>query len=311
MLARDLNDAITVYNPSAAYTPDRGTTETDENLQLAGVLNINMGDEFKRIGLLKTETPADYVRFAPWGKPARPFFLDEATVVTLTAPWLEGSEVRYTLDGTEPLVNSALYTEPLKISKLNVSQSQITVRAAAFRKGKQVSLPSDAFYVKLPAALPPQPNVYLEDLQYITNAYLQNTREFAWLPERWKSFEGKPLRIRKTTYAHGMGFRAPSSVQYDLKPEYKRFVALAGIDENLLEPNNGRFLAMHSSVVFKAFIDGKLVAESPVMRISQAPWRFDFAIPAGSRRLSIVCMNGGKRSLLDYGNWVNAGFVTE
>ena len=51
-------------------------------------------------------------------------------------------------------------------------------------------------------------------------------------PQKGKSFEGKPLRVRDKTYAHGMGFRAPSSVQYDVKPEYRRFVARAGIDDN-------------------------------------------------------------------------------
>jgi hypothetical protein len=108
-----------------------------------------------------------------------------------------------------------------------------------------------------------------------------------------------------------MGFRAPSSVQYDIQPEYKRFVARAGVDDNMLDNNNGRFLAMHSSVVFKVFIDGKQVAESPVMRISQEPWRFDIEIPKDSYRLNLVCMDAGTRNIIDYGNWVDAGFVTK
>jgi hypothetical protein len=132
-----------------------------------------------------------------------------------------------------------------------------------------------------------------------------------WYPQKWKSFEGKPLRVRGNTYAHGMGFRAPSSVQYAIKPEYKRFVALAGIDENMLQVENGRFLAIHSSVVFKLFIDGRQVAESPVMRISQEPWRFDVEIPQGSRFLNISCTDAGSRNTLDYGNWLDAGFITK
>jgi hypothetical protein len=108
-----------------------------------------------------------------------------------------------------------------------------------------------------------------------------------------------------------MGFRAPASVQYDIKPEYKRFVALAGIDENMLEDVNGRYVAMHGSVVFKLLIDGKQMAESPVMRISQEPWRFEVEIPQGSRRINLVCMDAGSRNLLDYGNWIDAGFITQ
>jgi hypothetical protein len=63
-------------------------------------------------------------------------------------------------------------------------------------------------------------------------------------------------------------------------------------------------------VVFCLFIDGKPVAESPVMRISQEPWRFDVEIPAGSRLIDVVCMDAGSRNILDYGNWLDAGFIT-
>jgi hypothetical protein len=64
--------------------------------------------------------------------------------------------------------------------------------------------------------------------------------EFLYLvPVKSKSFEGKQLRVRGKTYQHGLGFRAPLSVQYEIKPEYKRFVALAEVDENLLLQYNG------------------------------------------------------------------------
>jgi nicotinamidase-related amidase len=306
-LARDLNDAFTHYNPAAAYTPDNGTTEINENLQKGGVPCINMNEEFRKAGLLKSDDPVqvDYVRFTPWGKQDRPYFFDNKTTVTLTATWLDGTEIHYTTDGNEPNIQSTLYNKPLEIT-----QTQM-LRAAAFRDGKRVSLLSEAYYAKLPEKLPPQPDIYLEDLNYIPNEYLKSVNFCLWYPVKSKSFEGKPLRVRGKTYQHGLGFRAPSSVQYELKPEYKRFVALAGVDENLLSQNNGRFLAMHSSVVFKIFIDGKLAAESPVMRISQESWRFDIEIPQGSRRINISCTDAGTRNIIDYGNWLDAGFVVE
>jgi nicotinamidase-related amidase len=304
MLARDLNDAYTTYEPDKNYTPDAGTTEIDENLQQAGIPNVNMGDNFREAGLWKSGTPVDYVRFTPWGKPDRPYFMESPTVVTLSATWLADAEIRYTADGSEPTSKSLLYTDPLTIDRTQ------TLRAAAFRKGKQISLPSEAFYARLPAEIPPQPDVYIDDLPYIANEYTQAVSMCLWYPQKGKSFEEKPLRVRGTTYSHGMGFRAPSSVQYDIEPEYKRFVARAGIDDNMLDNNNGRFLAMHCSVVFRLFIDGRQAAESPVMRISQEPWRFDVEIPQGSRRINLVCMDAGTRNILDYGNWIDAGFIT-
>jgi nicotinamidase-related amidase len=302
LLARDLNDAFTTYEPDKGYTPDTGTTEIDENLQKAGISNINMGDNFRATGLWKSDTPVDYVRFTPWGKPGRPYFMENPTTVTLSATWMDNVEVRYTTDGSEPTTKSALYTKPLTADRTQM------LRAAAFRNGKQVSLPSEAYYVKLPE-IPPKPDVYLDDLTYIPNDYNKTVAWCFWAPQKGKSFEEKPLRIRNETYSHGMGFRAPSSVQYELKPEYRRFVARAGIDDNLLLDNNGRFLAMHSSVIFKVYIDGKQVAESPVMRITQEPWRFDVEIPQNSRRINLVCMDAGTRNILDYGDWVDAGFI--
>jgi nicotinamidase-related amidase len=303
MLARDLNDAITLYDPATGYTPDKGTTEIDENLQDAGIPNINMGEEFRKAGFIKSDTPVDYVRFVPWGKPERPYLMEKPVVVTLTAPWLDGSEIRYTTDGTEPNKQSELYTKPLSISQT------ITLRATAFRKGKPVSLPGYAYYVKMAEQIPPKPDVYLEDLEYIPNAYTKSVAFCLWYPEKGKSYEKKDLRLAGKTHEHGLGFRAPSSVQYEIKPEYKRFVALAGVDENMLNVNNGRFLAIHSSVIFKLFIDGKQAAESPVMRITQEPWRFDVEIPDGSRLINLVCMDAGSRNILDYGNWIDAGFT--
>ncbi|MDR1382624.1 MAG: NPCBM/NEW2 domain-containing protein [Planctomycetaceae bacterium] len=310
LLARDLNDAFTHYDPVAGYTPEMGTAEINENLQKSGIPCINMGEELRRLlksedSLLNSETPLDYVRFAPWGKRERPYFFESTTRVTLTAPWLDGAEIHYTTDGSEPDVQTPRYTKPLEIT-----QTQ-TLRAAAFRDGKCVSLPSEAYFVKMPAALTSTPDVYLEDLNGGVNDYAKTYKDCLWYPVKLKSFEGKPLRVRGKTYEHGLGFRAPSSVQYEIKPEYKRFVALAGVDDNMLSQNNGRFLAMHSSVVFKIFVDGKLAAESPVMRISQEPWRFEIDIPEGSSRISLACTDAGSRNILDYGNWLNAGFLVK
>jgi hypothetical protein len=304
LLARDLNDAFTSYTPANGYTPDKGTTQINNNLQSAGVATVNMGDTFKKAGLINPNLPLDYVRFAPWGKTERPYFLEKPLIVTLTTPWLYDTEVRYTDDGSEPTPQSPLYTKPLNIEKTTL------LRAAAFRNGKAVSLPSSAYYAKLISERPAKPDVYLDDLKYIPSLYTKNYAPAQWYPVTSRSYEKKPLRTAGKTYTHGLGFRAPSSVLYDIKPEYKRFVALAGVDENLLRENNGRFLAMRCNIVFRIFIDGKLAAESPVMRITQEPWRFDVEIPAGSRQLSVVCMDAGNRDILNYGNWLDAGFIT-
>lgn len=304
MLARDINDAITSYNPATGFTPDRGTQQTDEDLERAGVPTINVVEEWRKAGVWNDAWIVETVRITPWGKPLRPYFFEQSVTVTLTTPWLDGVEIRYTLDGAEPDAASRLYEKPLILTKTT------TLRTAAFRAGKPAAVSTDAYFVRLPPR-PPKPDVYQDDLKYILDPYAYGHASCFWIPKVGKSYEGQPLRVRGKVYAKGLGFRAPSSVRYELKPEYERFVALAGIADNMIDRELGRNLAMHCSVVFRVFIDGRMAAESPVMRISQEPWRFDVPIPPGSRFINLVCMDAGSRNVLDLGNWVEAGFTSK
>ena len=96
---------------------------------------------------------------------------------------------------------------------------------------------------------------------------------------------------------------------YEVKPEYRRFVALAGADENLVSVSNGSNLAKFPSLVFKVFVDGRELASSPVMRVQSMAWRFDVPIPEGAKRISLVAMDAGDGSREDFGDWADAGFV--
>jgi endo-alpha-N-acetylgalactosaminidase len=164
--------------------------------------------------------------------------------------------------------------------------------------------------------MPPRPDVPLSVLKPTRSVgfghtyggevrYSGNTRS----PQTDRANLGGPLRINRTTYARGLGVHAPCEVVYELKPEFRRFVALAGADENLIEVSNGSNLAQFPSVVFKVLIDGNEAAVSPVMRVKTDAWRFDVPIPAGSRRLSLVAMDAGDGSREDFADWAEAGFV--
>ena len=188
-----------------------------------------------------------------------------------------------------------------------------TLRTAAFRGDRQVSLDGQANFVRLPS-LPPQPEVTIDRLAPVVDLYAKNGPEYAaflWHPKINQSYEGKPLRVRGQQYAGGLGMRAPAYARYDLKPEYRRFVALAGVDDHMIDRNHGANIARYPSVVFKIFLDGQLAAQSPVVRISQAPWRFDVPIPPGSRQIVLVCDDADSRSPYDLGNWVDAGFLSK
>ena len=320
VLARDINDAITLYDPQQPYTPDDGTAQTDSDLEKAGIPTINFVDEMRKVGLWNSDWVVDSVRLAPWGTVARPYFFEEATRVALTCPWLKDVEIRYTLDGSAPAATSKIYAKPFPLRETT------TLRAAAFRHGRKVSLEGRGFYARL-GPVPPQPDVYLGQIEPIKESY---PWWFSfWHPVFNRSFEGKRLLMRGRTYDKGVGMRAPANVRYGLKPEYDRFVARVGVDGNLRhappadyglfvdkvpsEPGGegmGEMFAQQPRVQFRLFIDGEMVAESPVMRFSQEPWRFDVKIPPGSQLLNLTVTDAGSRSVLDLADWADAGFIS-
>jgi hypothetical protein len=300
ILARDCTDAITHYDPETGYTPDDGTAQTVADIERAGVPTINLLSEFQKAGVANDNAVVELVRISPWGQKMRPYQFYESVIVTLTTPWLKDVEIRYTTDDTEPVPASQLYTKPIPVDHTTF------LRTAAFRGARQVSLPSDSLFVRL-GPVPPKPDIYLDAPKRIT--FPQS--DCRWNPNIDHAFHGGPLLIRKTAYSKGMGMRAPANLVYEVQPHYKRFVALAGVDDWPFQANPplARYLAMHSSVQFQVYIDGEKVAESPVMRISQVPWRFDVPIPSGSRRIDLVITDAGSRSPYDTANWVDAGFV--
>jgi hypothetical protein len=116
------------------------------------------------------------------------------------------------------------------------------------------------------------------------------------------------FQTRGFFYGHGVEFSAPSSVLLAIHPHYGRFVALVGIDDSLWNRRRPCFFVAQSALIFRVFIDGKLVAESPIMRLYQEPWRFDVVLPMASRRLILSMMDPWPRNLINYGSWLNAGF---
>jgi hypothetical protein len=264
-----------------------------------------MGEVLRRGGEWPTRQVVDAVRIAPWGKPGRPYLFREPTVVTLTAPHLPGAEIRCTLDGTKPYANSWLYAGPLTVS------GSATMQAAAFRGRKQVSLVSEASFVRLPPE-PPKPDLYADQVMPVPVFVAWADRgipAFEFPVRKGHTYTGETLRLRGQEYGRGLGMRAPAGLLLNLKPDYERFVAMVGIDEHVLAHNRGELLAQEPSLCFQVFIDGRLAAESPRLKISQGPWPFDVSIPGGGRTIHLVASDGGKRSALNLADWVEAGFI--
>jgi len=319
MLARDLNDAFTNYNPGTGYTPDDGTAQVDRDLEMVGIPTLNFVEEMKKAGLWKDDWTVDPVRLTPWGTEQRPYFFENSVTVALTTPWLKNVQLRYTVDGGAPTATSQLYAKPFTVSKTS------SLRAAGYRNGLRVSLEGNGYFVRL-GPIPPKPDVYLDQGE-------ARQEHYPWWFSRWnpvlnRSFEDKELLMRGHKYDKGIGMRAPANIRYDLKPQYDCFVARAGVDGNMRnmktdsygifpsvlpshpgEPSYGELYAQQPAVQFRIFIDGQLASQSPIMRFSQEPWRFDVKIPKGSRVIDLTVVDNGTRSVLNLADWADAGFV--
>jgi hypothetical protein len=300
MLARDLNDAFTSYDPATGYTPDDGTRSADDELEAAGIPTIDLVEEWRRAGVWDETWVVELVRITPWGQASRPYLFTDEVTVTLSTPHLQGAEIRFTLDGSAPGPASPLYERPLRLAKTT------TLRAAAFRGGAQVSLESEGVLVRL-GAMPPEPEIGIESLEPLPHPY--GAGIFFWKVATNRSYAGAALRVRGVGYDRGLGMRAPCNARYALGPEHRRFVALAGADDRLMDENNGALVAMKPALVFRVFLDGELAAESPVMRILQEPWRFDLPIPPGSRQINLVVSAAAGNHPDNLGCWVRAGFA--
>ena len=306
--ARDLAFAWTTYDPSQAYTPTVGNAQAADDLERGDIPTLSIADELRKQGCWNDKMNTEPVRVTPAGTINRPYFFERSVTVSLEIPMVENTDIRYTLDGSEPKPTSKKYDKPFDI------QETTTLRVAAFSHGRQVSVPNRTnYFVHLPP-VPAKPEITLDKLIPVKDLYAQISAahaSFIWHPVVNRSYEEKTLRIRGKNYDNGLGMRAPAYIRYMIKPEWKRFVALAGIDDNMLTHYYGANIAGFPKVVFKVFIDGNLAAESPVMRISQEPWRFNVPVPAGSRQIVLVCDDMGNRSPYHLGNWVDAGFCTK
>jgi nicotinamidase-related amidase len=311
VLARDMTDAHPGYDPERNFTPDLNTAQVVEHFEKHLAPTISFQDELMKLGRWDPTWVVDPVRITPWGTPMRPHLFEQSVTITLTTPLEPDAEIYYTTNGSAPDTRSAKYQHPFQIA------TTTHLRTVAFSHGKKVCRESEGYFARL-GPVPPKPDVALGALKPIRNVgfghsyggnvrYSGNTRA----PQIDHSNLGEAIRVNRDIYGQGIGIHAPCQLMYDVKPEYRRFVALAGADENLVQLNHGSNLAKYPSVVFKVFIDGREVASSPVMRMQSLAWRFDVPIPAGSRIISLATTDAGDGSREDFADWANAGFVVQ
>ena len=117
------------------------------------------------------------------------------------------------------------------------------------------------------------------------------------------------IRIQNRTYKGGMAIHGPGWAVFERKPEWKRVVAIVGIDESQRVQNQ-------SSVVFKIVgvaKNGKKeteLATSPYMMFGGTErWHFNVALPDDVAAVKFVVTDGGDGDKSDHGDWAECGFL--
>ena len=312
ILARDLTAAYDRYDPATGYTNDAATARAVGAIEEQFCATVDLGAELAKAGRWPEAPPVDMVHIMPWGQRDQPYLFEDRFTATLTFPTgppagpRTGTAIHYTLDGSPPTPAAPRYRAPLTIRDSGV------LRAQPFAAGRAQGVESTSHFFRL-APPPPPPEVPLTDLRPLraTSPRLLDGHTYeAVAPD--VGFDaaagGGPLRIGGRRRERGVSVHTPAHLVYALEPRWRRFVALVGLDDALLDEDHGMLAASRVAVCFRVFVDGVPLAASPTLRAAQV-WRFDLPLATGAGVISLAALDaldGGRSAVAD---WVAAGFL--
>lgn len=118
------------------------------------------------------------------------------------------------------------------------------------------------------------------------------------------SVTGNPLSVGGQVYAHGVGTHADSEIAFDLDGGAELFVTDVGVDDEL-SCLGEMGAAKMAAVRFRAFVDGKLAADSGVVRTGPAKRLTVPLVGAKRLRLEVKKVAGARFNHVD---WAGAHF---
>jgi alpha-galactosidase len=116
-----------------------------------------------------------------------------------------------------------------------------------------------------------------------------------------KSVDGNPMRIGGRPFARGVGSHSVGLWRIDLKKDAVKLLAMVGVDDEVY--NRG-------TVCFQAWLDGKKIADSGVMRGLDEAKRLEADL-SGGKELLLVVTDAGDGGYSDHADWANAMIVVK
>lgn len=232
-----------------------------------------------------------------WGTPVESVLLKSGRLDVQLANFHKSGRFGFQVAGGELYLANAYFWNSSRFIRVYPGAPAPTLAAILYRDPQREFPPE--LEIRPLAPTPPLPDVHLADLEY-----LRTSDQLFGVPGKNRSIRDNPLTIAGKVYEHGLGVHARSEITYAVKPDYKRFVAVAGLDDEVLTYKNYR----NTMVIFQVWTDDTLAAESPEMTMEENRiWHVDVPLPAGTGTITLKVI-GFKG--VDHADWVNAGFCT-
>jgi hypothetical protein len=153
-----------------------------------------------------------------------------------------------------------------------------------------------------PGPVPPPPAVSLMKLKPVHTACGWSTMKIGQEVDRL------PLKLAGKTYTDGIGLHADGEAVYARRPEWKRFVAVVGLDDS--QRHDPRASIVCKVVSQTAAGKLRVLAQTPVLQTGKAmQWHFNVTLPADCAKLRLVVEDADDGNACDHADWVNAGFI--
>jgi alpha-galactosidase len=142
----------------------------------------------------------------------------------------------------------------------------------------------------------PQGTVYLSDIPWTYAANGVGPVERDTSNGSSTRGDGKPLTIRGTSFAKGLGVAAGSKVIFRLAKRCSRFSALVGVDDES---------AASGTALMQVWADDEKLFDSGKMTGTDQPKAADVDL-SGKRKLKLLVTAGGVLTSLDHADWADA-----
>ncbi|MGV8133790.1 MAG: glycosyl hydrolase family 28-related protein [Mangrovibacterium sp.] len=233
-----------------------------------------------------------------WGTPVESVLLKSGHLDVQLANFHKTGRFGFQVAGGDLYLANAYFWNPSRFIRVWPGINPPVLIGNLYRSPKR-KFPLELEIRDLPVK-PPLPEIHLSEIDYI-----KASDQLSEHPKKNRSIRDNPLTIAGKQYEHGLGVHADSEVIYAVKPGFERFVAIAGIDDEIMKRRNYR----NTMVIFQVWTDDRLAAESPEMTMEENRiWHFDVPLPAGTKTITLKVTGFGG---IDHADWVDAGFITK